>query len=353
MLAPANHGSPLATLGKDRVGRIKAFFNGIQPGERILDWLALGSDDQWRLNGRWLRYDPPAAGLYPFVLTGQTIDTAFYDFLNSYLAEAGSDGVVRVAGANLNCQFLTLEETAATLANSHFDPPAAFALMPDGSPRHAGRTYGLGVIADASHSGDTLGIMGSVTPQNAAAKPVVDEILRCLRVDTVAAFDVRTAELAALTAATQAEGARHAELVFRIRDDQGDPVTDFDLYLLGGPDYDHGGLPKGFFVDRQRNSVSPNCLVYYLDYDAMARLPDEHFGLRVHARPGADGAFAGYAPVEFRTDGAGLAVALKPNETTYVDVVLKRHVDQAVFRLGPVTPAPLDFKNRKPSGADA
>ncbi|MEA1676198.1 hypothetical protein [Nitrospirillum sp. BR 11163] len=356
MLAPANHGSPLATLGKERVGRIKAFFNGVEPGERILDWLALGSADQWRLNHRWLDYDPPAAGLYPFVLTGQTIDSHFYDFLNPYLAEEGSDGVVRVAGANLNCLFLTLNETATTVVNGHFGP--AGLLAPAGGPPAPRRPIGLGVIPDASHSGDRLGIMGSVTPQSAAAKPVVGEILRCLRVDSVTAYDARVVELAALTTATQAavtlakpgHGRRHSQLVFRIRDDQGDPVNDFDLYLLGGPAYSPDALPEGFFVDRQRNGVSPNCLVYYLDYDVMAGLRGNLFGLRVHARP--DDGFVRYAPVEFRTDGAGLAVALKPNETTYVDVVLKRHVDRNVLRLGPVTPAPVDFKNRKPSGTD-
>ncbi|TWB40436.1 esterase/lipase family protein [Nitrospirillum pindoramense] len=362
MLAPANHGSPLATLGKERVGRIRAFFDGVEPGERILDWLALGSADQWRLNGRWLEYDPTAVDLYPAVLTGQAIDGHFYDFLNSYLAEEGSDGVVRVAGANLNCLFLTLVETAATVDNRHphFDGRPAAALSPDGGPRAPRQALAFGVIPDASHAGDRLGIIGSVTPQNAAAKPVVAEILRCLQVDSPAAYAACTAALAHLTDATQQavaqakphEGQRHCQLVFRVRDDQGDAVNDFDLYLLGGPDYSPDDLPQGFFVDRQRNSVSPNCLVYYLDYDVMARLPGAHFGLRVQARPAADGGFVGYVPVEFHTDGAGLAMALRPNQTTYVDVVLKRHVDRAVFHLDPVT-APLeDLRDRPPSGTD-
>jgi hypothetical protein len=99
MLAPANHGSALAVLGKQRVGRIKAFFSGVEPGQRVLDWLSLGSEGQWKLNHSFLSYDCARKGLYPFVLTGQGIDNKFYDFLNSYLVEPGSDGVVRVAGA--------------------------------------------------------------------------------------------------------------------------------------------------------------------------------------------------------------------------------------------------------------
>ena len=43
MLAPANHGSALAVLGKARVGRIQSWFQGIEPGQKVLDWLCLGN----------------------------------------------------------------------------------------------------------------------------------------------------------------------------------------------------------------------------------------------------------------------------------------------------------------------
>ena len=39
MLAPANHGSALAILGKSRIGGIKSWFQGVEPGQGILDWL--------------------------------------------------------------------------------------------------------------------------------------------------------------------------------------------------------------------------------------------------------------------------------------------------------------------------
>jgi hypothetical protein len=102
MLAPANHGSALAQLGKSRLSRMKFFAQGVQPGTGVLDWLELGSDQSWALNTSWLDYDCVGGGMYVFVLTGQTIDRACYDNLNSYTGEAGSDGVVRVAAANMN-----------------------------------------------------------------------------------------------------------------------------------------------------------------------------------------------------------------------------------------------------------
>lgn len=102
MLAPGNHGSALEVLGKQRIGRIKAFSKGVEPGQQVLDWLSRGSAGQWQLNWNWLDYQPAAHRFLPFVFTGQSINEKFYDFLNSYLVEPGSDGVVRVAGANLN-----------------------------------------------------------------------------------------------------------------------------------------------------------------------------------------------------------------------------------------------------------
>src|SRR5205807_923783 len=115
MLAPANHGSALAQLGKQRLSRMKFLLEGAEPGKRVLDWLELGSAGQWELNLRALDYQYVENGLYPFVLTGQRIDRAMYDHLNSYTGEPGSDGVVRVAGANMNFNYICLDQSDGEL----------------------------------------------------------------------------------------------------------------------------------------------------------------------------------------------------------------------------------------------
>ncbi|MEO7146175.1 MAG: phospholipase, partial [Bryobacteraceae bacterium] len=84
MLAPANHGSALAQLGQSRLARITTFFQGVEPGQRILDWLELASDGQWALNLAWMDYKCVERGVFPFVLQGQSIDAKMYDVLNSY-----------------------------------------------------------------------------------------------------------------------------------------------------------------------------------------------------------------------------------------------------------------------------
>jgi len=349
MLAPANHGSALAQLGKERLSRIKSFFQGVQPGTRILDWLELGSDQSWELNESWLGYDCVSAGVFPFVLTGQKIDRQFYDALNSYTGEPGSDGVVRVAGANMNYTLLHLVQDGESLHVQRQQRSAKMA---------------LGVLPGRSHCGEKIGIMRSVTLENAATHPTTHWVLRCLGVRNASDYAQLSSELDQVTAKTQADEReevvrhligkrtyitnRHTMAVFRFTDDRGNALTDYDLYLTAGPDYDDNELPEGFFVDRQRNQRNPGKLTYYLDYDVMdtglktASLGG-HLGFRVKARPEAGPeALAFYRQLDFRATVAQVEQFLRPNETLMVHIVMQRCVDKTACRMTPdLTPGPI------------
>jgi len=346
MLAPANHGSALGKLGKARVGRIKAWFGGVEPGQRVLDWLSLGSDGQWSLNESYLAYDYSANGFYPFVLSGQKIDKTFYDFLNHYLVEKGSDGVVRVAGASLDYQYVTLKQN---ISKPVLGRDESFLLELDGEIR-VSKPVALGVYDDRSHSGNDMGIMASI-PSSA---PVVVDILKCLKVSDQAEYDTRFKELkqftdsqqqTAIARAGRKRTGRYCMLVFNIRDDQGELIkeNDYDLFLLGSAAYRPDKLPDDFFVDRQMNSKTGR-LVYYLDADKMRAIADKKIGFRVVARP--DKGFSYYCKAEFHSDGASLERVIQPNKTTYIDIILHRFVDKNVFRFN----GPDDFKKLKPSG---
>jgi hypothetical protein len=127
MLAPANHGSALAQLGKSRLSRIKSWFDGVEPGQRVLDWLELGSGEAWELNRDWVlngqQFIGPN-GIFPFSLIGQDIDRKFYDQLNSYTGELGSDGVVRVAAANQNSRYIKLTQVKPKLFGTQWQASA-------------------------------------------------------------------------------------------------------------------------------------------------------------------------------------------------------------------------------------
>ncbi|MEO5830162.1 MAG: phospholipase, partial [Rhodanobacter sp.] len=147
MLAPANFGSALAQLGKGLLGRLKSWFGGVEPGQRILDWLELGSADSLSLNLDYIHSDDPLSrGQFQFVLVGDRPDRKMYDHLNSYTGEDGSDGVVRITAANLNAHHAVL--SPQTNSAGGID---TLALNLTRGPRCAFK-----MIAGAAHSGDRL-----------------------------------------------------------------------------------------------------------------------------------------------------------------------------------------------------
>lgn len=354
MLAPANHGSSLAKLGKERVGRIKAWFSGVEPGEGVLNWLALGSAGQWDLNRKFLDYQCVENGFYPFVLIGQGIDKHFYDFINGYLVEPGSDGVVRVAGANLNTRFMTLEQTDHKVTGRRRN---SCELKVVGSPAvRTAEPTAIGVFSSYSHSGSRMGIMAAKNSSQ-HTEEIVKTILYCLSVENTAAYQQQSNFLQDLTRHQQSLVSKgkglvlshFSILVFQVRDDQGHILhhDDYDIFLLAGKKYSPSVLPKGFFVDRQLNEQS-HCLVFYLDCKKMHEIKDGLFGVRVSARP--DEGFSCYMRGEYQSKGLPIEEVLAPNQTTYIEIVLKRRVDRNVFRFTSAAKGKENFRKIKPSG---
>ncbi|HEX8877410.1 MAG TPA: hypothetical protein VF777_11715 [Phycisphaerales bacterium] len=341
MLAPANHGSALAQLGKSRLSRMKFFLEGAEPGARVLDWLELGSPESWALNQAWLTLDPVATELYPFVLTGQTIDRSMYDTINAYTGEAGSDGVVRVAAANLNYTALELVQD-----------PATGQLVADDlrvTPRTA-----LAVLPGLSHSGDEMGIIKSVPPDPTSQHETLLAVRRCLAVKSAADYRKCVTEFETKTTQTQKDEEsrpekrsflfsggrvfktpRCAMVIFRFTDDAGEMLNDYELRLTAGKDYSEHKLPPGFFIDRQRNSRDGSLLTYFFNHDVLAtgleKKLDDRFGFRLIARP--DQGFARYMPAEFRGTAKDIGKALVANQTTLITVRLHRIIDRGVFTL--------------------
>ena len=384
MLAPANFGSALAQVGKGTGARLKtAIWDGVQPGTGILDWLELGSSESWELNTKWIagrngtEDDPP---VFPFVLTGQSIDRKIYDHLNSYTGESGSDGVVRTAAANLNASYFRLEQgTEEVTAGSSDEPTKAFALNIVANQRAPRTAFAL--IPRRSHSGD-MGIMRSVK-NDGRRHPTVEAVLKCLLVSNrdeyLAACDTFAAQSRQVREDERVETVSrlaflpdgiyfhdsHTMVIFRVRDDRGYPVDDFDLTLIGklkrrfGPNF----LPKGFFVDRQKNGRESGVLTYYFSYDALTGLPAvrnpkdkkeelrpelpgaDGLGLEVKARP-ADG-FVHYVPAALQVSKDVLQQFIKSDETVLVDIVLRRVVHEGVFQLSR-TLAPEPFTDQPP-----
>jgi hypothetical protein len=387
MLAPANFGSALAQVGKRPGARVATrVLDWVQPGTGILDWLELGSSESWDLNKMWIsggrngtEDDPP---VFPFVLTGQRIDRKLYDNLNPYTDESGSDGVVRTASANLNATYFRLEQGSKKAEGGGRDQPknAVELNIVEKENRRAPRTA-FALIPGRSHSGTTMGIIRSIK-NDGDDHPTVDAVLECLRVsnpqqyktlcDTFTARnrEVRENERLEIVDHTFMQNGiffhdAHAMVIFRVRDDRGYPIDDFDLTLIGEMKEGTGAnfLPKGFLVDRQKNSLEAGVLTFYFSYDAMTGLPavmnpkDKKDELR-KALPGAIGlgfnivarpneGFVHYVPGTLQVSKGVLQQFIKADETVLVEIILRRVVHEGVFRLTPNLD-PESFRKQPP-----
>lgn len=364
MLAPANFGSALAQLGKSRISRLKTWFQGVEPGAGVLDWLELGSPESWAINQKWIgsrspaERDPP---VFVFTLTGQTIDRALYDHVNSYTGESGSDGVVRVAAANLNANYVRLVQEKARRVPDLKKVRWAASKLKIGEYASAPRTA-FAVLPGLAHSGAAKGILRSVGKPGGKAHPTVTAVMDCLSVRTKAQYDQVCDHFDALTQQTQDEERteyvdrillpntryhheRHTMIVVRICDDHNYPLNDLD-FLLTAQNDDPDKLPEGFFADRQRNQKSSDTLTLFLNHDVMTgrellepdgtvvRAADptavaRGLGFRVTPRP-SDG-IVHYLGASFAARVETLVEFMRPNSTLLLDIVMRRIVRTGVF----------------------
>lgn len=373
MLAPANFGSALAQLGKGRLGRMKSWFGGIEPGQGVLDWLELGSAHAFELNKRWIHEGDKTIGgngYFPFVIAGQTIDRKAYDHLNSYTGELGSDGVVRVAAANLSSSYICLKQFGNP------DEKGYSRLRKSAAATSA--SSALRVVSGKSHSGTKSGIMSSVKRARnlrgaAIDGDTVESIMRCFQVGTRRDYDSLVAQFAAETAVVQKNDQveiekrtlaadrtfihdRYSQIVFRIKDTEGYCVEDFDLLLTAGANSDPNHLPAGFFRDRQANKIDPSTITYFVNYDVMAGSPEipgvraklegtRSLGFILHPRPASG--FVHYQKCRIRASENLFKAVIRPNQTTLIDIVLTRIVHKETFRIER-TSKQRSFKNARP-----
>ncbi len=380
MLAPANFGSALAQLGKARVSRLKSWFEGVEPGAGVLDWLELGSPEAWQLNNEWIdckesRIGPQ--GIYPFVLAGQSIDRKFYDNLNTYTGETGSDGVVRVAAANLNSVRVKLHQVAVSKNSKGKYAANELVLANEHAVLNSPKTA-LRVLANKSHAGKRMGIMRSVKPQvgvNNDAETVT-AILDCLKVGSRGEYTALCQKFKTETKQVQNNERlevesrmlpdhffihdRYSMVIFRVRDDAGHRVEDFDLTLTAGPNSDPNRLPQGFAIDTQLNRRDRGTITYYFNSDVMSGCPEvihdgkvvrpagagaNGLGLRITPRPTSG--FVHYLPCEISASTDLMESIVLPNQTTLVDIILRRVIRRGVFELDQGIKQ-QSFKNTKP-----
>jgi len=361
MLAPANFGSALAQLGKGVLGKLKAWAGGVEPGQRILDWLELGSSESLSLNLDHIHGNDPAdRGQFLFVLTGDRPDRSLYDHINSYTGEDGSDGLVRMAAANLNARHAVLARQGGGGSNT-------LALNVTTAPRTAFK-----LVAGASHSGDDKGIMA------AAPEATLNALLRCMQVRDVNAYHQLCDAFAAENAQRDADCVEKESvgpfpvrvhihdprcmLLVRLTDEGGEPLLGARLLLKAGTPPNPDWMPQGFMLDRQANSRQKNVITFFLNHALLAGAPrvadpdntrrtlraamDSHrpYGATIEPNDLTGLVHHALASTMAKDD---LFQIVGPHQPTVLDVVLPRQVREGVFRLTQ-TLEPVDFSHPAP-----
>lgn len=248
MLAPANFGSRLASIGKSMIGRVtKGWNNWFQTGAEMLKALELASPYQWNLARRDL-LDPSGEGtgpygvgkVWPFVIVGSR---GYPSGMRQIVNEDGSDGTVRVAATNLNVAGLTVDFTRDVeqpeIRPWHWRAGAKqipLAVLPD-------RNHGSIVHPDPSTKGgstgstaEAAGVLGQLILQALGCETqrqydrIFDEWHK-LSEDTVAlvADAGRRNGIFSKDAPKEEAFHQYLQVVTLVRDDHGQPVDDYFL----------------------------------------------------------------------------------------------------------------------------
>lgn len=370
-LAGANFGSGLAHIGKGQLakwGRLVLW--GQERGVKILDGLELGSSWTLDLHLYFLESgNSPVReyGVREHVVVGSQADVQWYEAPIRYVKEDGSDGVVRVSAANVNFNYVRFEATeearsltsraASTESDRNFARRGVRrSLYHMAEYSRPGKAHvplvPFAVPFECAHSGEEMGIVTGTRPR--------EQVMRLLDLglkstddnwqDRVAAFveeTRRTYKQAAQAKAPpkwirwltnpQAQYDGHAQLVFRLRDQDGRPVEAFDIFFES-----KGGLPiKDLIEDHHKNQVSGGILVFYLRthrYDAdqeewVSRMPGiGEVHLEVTATEPQTPNIV-YLPMRYRFTNRQMQDFIRPHMTTVVDITLLRLPLEDVYRI--------------------
>ncbi|HVR36491.1 MAG TPA: hypothetical protein VMS21_11635, partial [Methylomirabilota bacterium] len=367
-LAGANLGSGWAHIGKGQIarwGRL-VFQGGTERGIQVLDALELGSNWTVDLHLHFLR---PGNRMYEdyrvceHVVIGSQADVKWYPIPIRNAKEDGADGVVRVSASNLNFNYLRFGPTAearalqwreaVNYASRHRQGqktlPAFYELLESSRPGAPDRPkVPFAIPYECAHSGDRMGVVGGSAPRA--------QVMRLLKAalttthenwpDLVELFDKETAATyeralkkkapawwKAWIDAPRAQYDPHAQLVFRLRDQDGRPVKHFDVFFNSLKSDQRVGLAiKNLFEDKHVNDVTPGMITFYLRTDAFDA-KQKKWVPRVRQVDGCNLEITGtepqtddilYLPMRFEFSTDQLVEWIQGHRTTIIDVELLR-----------------------------
>lgn len=309
-LAGPHFGSRLAHHGRSMIAQAR--YRG-ETGKQVLTALELGSAFSWQINEEWLNLDNwKKKGIRPFNLIGDKVKN---DFFKSKILpagyEKGSDMVVRVPAGNSNFRRFCLSAGKKKL-------------------KPVGNIEGVpfGALKDFTHSGEDLGIMNSITSKSTPNTHLgLKLILQCLRVKTNPEYLAVRDALAKQTKKTRKKRRGFAQLDFRFRDDQGEPIDDYVFKL--------GAIVKGkrrasnAVAHTHKNKIDPNHFTVFINLKELE--PKYAYFIEFGADSGSD--LFHYKPDLYvqPVDAHRITEIIAEDQTTQIDVTLSREPSENLF----------------------
>jgi hypothetical protein len=379
-LAGANFGSGWAHIGRGQMAKWarRIFQGGAERGMQVLEALELGSDWTLDLHLHFLRPGTRMLedlNVFEHVIVGSQADVEWFAFPIRYAKEDGSDGVVRVSASSLNYQYLKLAPTVDALGlgwkqaraqwGKHLERRGRrqgyYEIKEASRPGLEGRgEVPLAVPYACAHSGEKMGIVTGDGPRKQVVKLIQRALASGARsagwfAGSAKAFREESAQTyrKVLTAQAphwwskwihepRAQYDRHAQMIFRVRDQDGRPVPDFDIFFVSVQGRrDPSRAMKDLIEDKHVNSSSPHIITFYLRTDAFSaeagawvpRVPDVHgCFLEVSAVEPQTREIL-YLPLRFEFASEELESWVQGDRTTLIDVELLRLPSPEVFKL--------------------
>ena len=371
-LAGANFGSGLAHIGRGTLARwYRQIFQGVEAGVQLLEELEFGSAKTLDMHLHFLQAGSTMDADYQvreFCAIGSQTLKALRVVPVRYVKEDSSDNTVRTSSCNLNFNHLRVTPTPAAY-ELDFDTLQQELELRLEDDKISLEWYGKDVaglatnrrpvpfalLYETAHFGSDLGIVAGtrtrkdVLPLLQQALTTTDDEAAYLAV--VAAWDKVTERTLARAGrlkgtltdwSPQAQYEGHSQLVFRIRDQFGDDVTEHDITFNSGGRGKVERLEK-MIEDKHRNRRNPGTTTYYLRTQKYGRkagstLPRNlledvaplDFEVTGH-EPHSDE--ISYLPVRIRLTAAEVRTVVQPFRTTLIEVTMLRLPSRKVFTI--------------------
>ncbi len=378
-LAGANFGSGWAHVGKGQLAKWGRFVfqRGTERGVQVLHALELGSDEMLDLHRYFLADDNNLLRRYrvrEFCITGSQVMRSWLPIPVRYAHEDGSDGVVRVASCNVNMNYVHVRPKRRAYEISWEEIGNYCKLMAKASndrvqePNEYYRVAEQSLVEDkdrervpfaipfeCAHTGDSMGVVTG----KSVRKEVMNLLDISLNVTTVGEyrrvadkFERHTLDNYAVAAKKLKAGFikglfneprqqydPHAQVIFRLRDQFGNPVEHFDVFFDSYNETDFS--INQLFEHSHTNNKTDGIITFYLRVgsfdddssawkDQLQKISGVHLEI-VPTEPQTED--IQYLPLCLTISGRRLRRIIQPHRTSIIDVTLLRLPSPEVFRI--------------------